>query len=339
MWSQYAWRQRIYAETQQYCVKNSVAHPTTQSLRHTARVGDAIADTVAVPKPGQQALASALDPRTKLSAVFARRKEGMHRGRTRISVVDVDTLDAAEAFVRRTGSDKCRVAVLNMANDSNPGGGVESGCGAQEENLFRRTSLYMHLDRRLYPIGPTRASADAGPTDPSLAAARSAGPTDPATMIYSRNVYVFRQNEAAKYCLMPTPFFVDVITLAGLYCPKVAPDGTLSSPDMDLLREKLRLMFRVAAAEGRDTLVLSAIGCGAWRNPPEPVACVFKDVLAEFDGVFRDVQFAVLSTAPGGDISTSNLAVFQRVLHRTTEATVATETPAATDAITSADTL
>ena len=36
-------------------------------------------------------------------------------------------------------------AILNMASRQNPGGGVQTGAGAQEENLFRRTNLFQSL--------------------------------------------------------------------------------------------------------------------------------------------------------------------------------------------------
>ena len=61
---------------------------------------------------------------------------------TRTHVVDMDTLDAAGVLLA-TGSR--RVAVLNLADPGYPGGNVELGSGAQEESLFRRTTLCMHL--------------------------------------------------------------------------------------------------------------------------------------------------------------------------------------------------
>lgn len=39
-----------------------------------------------------------------------------------------------------------KVALLNMASAKRPGGGYKTGSGAQEENLFRRTSLAFSLE-------------------------------------------------------------------------------------------------------------------------------------------------------------------------------------------------
>lgn len=41
-------------------------------------------------------------------------------------------------------------AVLNMACEDGPGGGVIGGCYGQEESLFRRSNLYVYL----YPYSP-----------------------------------------------------------------------------------------------------------------------------------------------------------------------------------------
>ena len=59
---------------------------------------------------------------------------------------------------------------------------------------------------------------------------------------------------------------------------------------------KIRAILRIAAHHDQADLVLSAFGCGAFRNPPQHMAELFRAVLveAEFDGVFRRVTFAVI---------------------------------------------
>eukprot|EP00969_Alexandrium_andersonii_P056787 2503838-Alexandrium_andersonii.AAC.1 len=71
-------------------------------------------------------------------------------------------LEAAGGYA----SQGCRVAVLNMAAKSHPGGGVRRGAGAQEENLHRRSDAFRFLERQvqggnLYPI-PAEAPAQLG---------------------------------------------------------------------------------------------------------------------------------------------------------------------------------
>ena len=60
-------------------------------------------------------------------------------------MLEQDTLDAAAALISALGSSD-GVLVLAMGNPDSPGGGWRSGSAAQEEELFRRTSLAMALD-------------------------------------------------------------------------------------------------------------------------------------------------------------------------------------------------
>lgn len=47
---------------------------------------------------------------------------------------------------------------------------------------------------------------------------------------------------------------------------------------------------------GHNSLVLSALGCGAFRNPPRHVARLFKEVLSEEEFVsrYRHISFAII---------------------------------------------
>ena len=62
-------------------------------------------------------------------------------GKTIVKIENIDCLLAAEKLL----NDGYHPAVLNMASRQNPGGGVQTGAGAQEENLFRRTNLFQSL--------------------------------------------------------------------------------------------------------------------------------------------------------------------------------------------------
>jgi len=60
-------------------------------------------------------------------------------------------------------------------------------------------------------------------------------------------------------------------------------------------------MLRVLGRQNRTHLVLGALGCGAFRNPPRVIARTFRDVLAEeeWGGYFETIIFAILDR-PGG---------------------------------------
>ena len=63
-----------------------------------------------------------------------------------------------------------------------------------------------------------------------------------------------------------------------------------------LLRRRIRRIFEIAAAEGNNVLILGAFGCGAFRNPPEVVAEVFREVQEEYKKAFEVIEYAVYHT-------------------------------------------
>jgi len=56
----------------------------------------------------------------------------------------------------------------------------------------------------------------------------------------------------------------------------------------------MRSIFKIALNHKHDCIVLGAFGCGAFRNPPRHIAELFKMVLQDFDGLFKEVHFAIL---------------------------------------------
>lgn len=64
---------------------------------------------------------------------------------------------------------------------------------------------------------------------------------------------------------------------------------------VERVKNKIRTIFRIAIDNGQRTLILGALGCGAFRNPPKHIAELFKEVLgeAEFMHVFRRVFFVI----------------------------------------------
>ncbi|KAH6622563.1 hypothetical protein F5144DRAFT_594897 [Chaetomium tenue] len=86
-----------------------------------------------------------------------------------------------------------------------------------------------------------------------------------------------------------------------------------SDTDRDLTKRNMRLVLRIAAHHRHRHLVLGALGCGVYANPPEDVAHCWLEVLREDEfsgGWWRQICFAVFD--PSG---TGNYDVFRRVLH------------------------
>jgi hypothetical protein len=66
-----------------------------------------------------------------------------------------------------------------------------------------------------------------------------------------------------------------------------------------VLRERIAKILSVAQAQGHDSLVLGAWGCGAFGNDGHQVAELFHRALTvDFAGAFKEVTFAIVDTSP-----------------------------------------
>ena len=182
-----------------------------------------------------------------------------------------------------------KIAVLNFASSTNPGGGVTSGASAQEECLCRVSTLYPCLkDESMWDLfyAPHR---------------KARNPMHNDDIIYTKDVIVFKDDD---YQPLPKPFTVDVITCAAptlreqssnRYNPSdgdKAPD--ITPEDLLAIHERRgRLILESAAVNGAEVLILGAFGCGAFKNDPAVVAQAYANILPEYLHYFRTIEFAV----------------------------------------------
>lgn len=188
----------------------------------------------------------------------------------KIYVEEIDTLQKAKEL----GPD---CAILNMASSFKPGGGVLKGATAQEEDICRRSNLY-----------------------PSLLQYKDRYPIPKFGGIYTKAIQVFRS--VGRYNLLHEPFFCSCISFPGI---KLDDPGNIGNEEkfMITLRGKIRGILRIAVLKKHGKLVLGALGCGAYKNPPDLVAKAFKEVLEEkeFEKRFEEICFAILPDRRGGD--------------------------------------
>ena len=213
-------------------------------------------------------------------------KKVEHEQNTRFAVIEADCLEVAELLLK-AGFHPC---VLNMASERNPGGGVLTGSGAQEENLFRRSNLFASL----YQFANYATQYDVVKSAKHYPLDRNSGG------IYSQNATVFRSSENSGYALFDAPFQVSVVSVPAINRPDlVEVDGQLRIAQhlMEPTKEKMRTILRISGKYEHNALVLSAFGCGAFCNPPEHIALLFKEVFAEneFINRFALVVFAIIS--------------------------------------------
>lgn len=193
---------------------------------------------------------------------------------TRVLVLEQDCLLAAREAQQRG----LRPCVLNLASQDLPGGGYRTGAGAQEENITRRSNYGWTVDRALAP-----ASAPLYPLH-----VRGA--------VYSPRVTVFRDSEDTGYAFRAEPFDVAVVGVAARRRPRLTPDSQLLREEEHVLElyRKAQTVMAVALAKGHDCVVLGALGCGAYRNPPAHVALIFQLALQEYAGCFKEIIFAII---------------------------------------------
>ena len=189
-------------------------------------------------------------------------------------------------------------ALLNMASLYHPGGGVLQGSSAQEEELCRRSTLAISLYQFSLPGGRygdladmvrVKRRAERYPMDNTYGG------------IYSPDITFFRATKDEGYALLDNPFKASVISVASLnYNPKHGhnqlDNGNIPESDKPILREKIRTILRIGALKGHDSLVLGALGCGAFCTPPAQMARLFHEVMDEekFQGRFRKIVFAII---------------------------------------------
>ena len=201
---------------------------------------------------------------------------------TIVKVENLDCLLAAEKLLK----EGYHPAVLNMASRQNPGGGVQTGAGAQEENLFRRTNLFQSLFQ-FVPYAEkfgVRKSRFQYPLDRNYGG------------IYTPDATVFRGMEQMGYPLLEKPFQMSFIAVAGINRPTLASPEQIVPELIKPVKNKMRTIFRIGLLHHHDSLVLGALGCGAFRNPPAHIARLFHEVMEEeeFKNKYKLLVFAIL---------------------------------------------
>ncbi|KAJ6028423.1 hypothetical protein N7540_003999 [Penicillium herquei] len=253
----------------------------------------------------------------------------------KIKVFNSDTLNAAvDAFQYAKGNSfhpslqNPRPLIINFASHTKPGGGWLNGAMAQEESICYRSSLGLSLDADYYPLALNEAiytpyvlvmrgdvksghklmSPPVPPEElPVVSAITIAALHRPATR------KVMQEHPKKRQCANTSSF------------RSYSPSPPASSPfyrgqnekfererDRHLTKSKMRLVLRIAAINKHQMLVLGALGCGIYGNPPAEIAHCWLEVLEEpeFHGNWwRDVCFAVHDPKNEG-----NFKIFEEIL-------------------------
>jgi len=206
--------------------------------------------------------------------------KGDHLNIPIIEVTNIDSFDAAVEL----NSDS--ILVLNMASNYKSGGGVRSGKTAQEECLFRRSNAFMTHPEEWYPLSPEHVIFS-----PSV------------TIIKDSDLKLLHKNDRIS---------VGMLAIPALRKPHLDFKGEYKyEADKDAMFIKIQSIFLVAIKHGFDNLVLGALGCGVFNNPPKEVANMFKIMIRSYGHYFKKIVFAVLCVKPK---DYENLNIFREEL-------------------------
>ena len=216
---------------------------------------------------------------------------------TVISTVNADCLLVAKELLDK-GYNPC---VMNLADAYVACGMYKRGSRAQEESLCRVTTL----SRSLFQFfQAATGKADRYAKEANVAIKYFAYPLDlNYGGIYSPNVTVFR-NAHDLYSFAEDTYKVGIVSVAALDFNEKhgknleyrAKGGGFTPEGEQIMKNKIRTIYRIVLANGHDSLVAGAFGCGAFRLPVDKVAHLFHEIIneAEFKNKFTKVIFAIL---------------------------------------------
>ena len=187
---------------------------------------------------------------------------------TPIQVVDDDVLDCNVRMIQN-GYDP---VVLSFSDGVTPGGSIESGKRTQEENIFRRTNYHKTLKESFYPINNNEC-------------------------VYSPNVIIYKLSEKYNWELLNDLYLTHLIASPVMKSPKLVSGYNdlkmFHKDDENIFINKMRLVFQTAYNNDHDSLILGPHSCSSVTGPIEHVAQLFKNVMHEYDGMFKLIVFAI----------------------------------------------
>jgi len=237
-----------------------------------------------------------------------------------VYLVSMDTLDCAQRLTMLYGK---TFAVLNMANAFRVGGGYLGGSGAQEENIFRRTSVSFEIedyhtnsnDPRHYAEEMTDLinADDVNElvymnTNWSVCFRTSerfaTGNIKGYDFMASSEVFPFYELRSAALNKNALMFEIQknvVYSKKQWWSSFVSVHMDEQKIKVDTVR-RIRAQLNTCVTFGVRHVVLSAFGCGAFGQDPSMVAEVYRELLInEFYDSFDVIAFAIYYAGFGED--------------------------------------
>lgn len=247
------------------------------------------------PPDRYQRLAAANLARWKAAA----RQSGLESG---VQVIPGDWGEVTHSLTKTYG--EC-FAVLNMANAHVPGGAYVEGAVAQEENMFRRTDCHFRIE-------PQHVDPETGCYVPETTAC-----------LCAEQGYVYCDSQRPRVCIRGREDrSARDLGYAWLPEQEIFPFYELRAAAQDIrgggsfdereARRRIAAQLETLRAHGLRFAVLGAFGCGAFMNPADMVARIYKQEIAALDGHFTKIAFAIFSAGYGPDNYSPFAAEFAR---------------------------
>lgn len=188
-----------------------------------------------------------------------------------ITIINKSTVDAVIYEASKSNS----VGVLNFASAMNPGGGFIKGAMAQEEALCQASTLYIQLkDGQMYK--------------------------DNKNTCWGKGYYNNSMNVCETYfikdgkgSLLANPAKAIVVTSAAANLSRI--ENVNKQEIYDLMYNRMEEIIKMFIRYECKTVILGAFGCGVFKNDPNDIANIWKELLEIYGGHFNKVVFAIMS--------------------------------------------
>ncbi|KAG0708637.1 hypothetical protein DFH29DRAFT_794953 [Suillus ampliporus] len=212
--------------------------------------------------------------------------------KSEVSILEISTLDGARLLFNTLSSRSTsfgRIAILNFASATRPGGGFLNGAQAQEESIARSSTLYPSLmtdsAQRFYRLH-TRD--------------RNGGFYHHA-MVYTPSVVILKDDTGN----WASPFEADVLTSAAVNAgdvrKKIGDDSKPAEIEKrieSIMKERMARILFLFEQQGARNIVLGSFGTGVFQNDVEVVARIWAGLLtmkgARYRHSFHRVVFAII---------------------------------------------
>lgn len=210
------------------------------------------------------------------------KKTALKNTKLLVSVEKMDWGEAAKVFSVKYGEIFC---VLNMANSIYPGGGYLEGCAAQEENMFRRSDCFVSIkDNEFDFLNNKYAQAMS-----DLLCAK-----DGLVYIDTKNHRVcFRDKEDTKIENYGYKWLDDNEIFPFIEMRAAAQDCRYSAFNEIEATRRIKAQFETLIKNNIKHVVLGAFGCGAFCNPPDIIASIYRKMIKEYGYALECVIFAI----------------------------------------------